>query len=443
MEAFPQRVSQSVVQCGLRPAYVSLAKVRQDAHTRVAKLGKQHDVLAAKLGNVALAWHSQKYTTCSLAVQVAGFLRGESGDASATKKTASKDAAKALLDALEQQESQLANMLSWSECGPPPFLARIWPLLVAYPLISMAVTHYVSSHWDSITTQIRQAGQTIRGLVVDWVWDPTMRMLDTLRAGRAERRLIISRDSLVADQESLERMVRSFGQDKLHLSGAELNESLARVRHGDLTGVMELYERDIRSPIRSMISGSLIRTVLIQVQKAKVDLEVALNGIDWLLHSQELLIGFVGLAPALGLVYVISRLLLRVLRAVIYGRSSVRAQQSQQAARLEAWDALRRIDALVHSDSHQTKSALHYGRLLLDIDCIRHAFQRLIAASTGNGAIAMHLTDEMHDDLSMLEVAGQDALLSTNENAWKHRRNTVDRLWRSWSWLLAMNRLTH
>jgi len=37
---------------------------------------------------------------------------------------------------------------------------------------------------------------------------------------------------------------------------------------------------------------------LIQIQKSKVDLELAMSGIDRLLKSQELLFGAVGIAPA-------------------------------------------------------------------------------------------------------------------------------------------------
>ena len=45
--------------------------------------------------------------------------------------------------------------------------------------------------------------------------------------------------------------------------------------------------------------GNLIRALLIQVQKTKVDVEIAMGGIDSLLKSQELLIGFISLTPGL------------------------------------------------------------------------------------------------------------------------------------------------
>lgn len=77
-----------------------------------------------------------------------------------------------------------------------------------------------------------------------------------------------------------------------------------QIRQGDLTPVMQIYEDDIRSPLKSVVGGTLLRTLLVQVQKAKVDIDQALAGIDKLLKSQELTFAFVGVAPAFSVVYV-------------------------------------------------------------------------------------------------------------------------------------------
>ena len=41
---------------------------------------------------------------------------------------------------------------------------------------------------------------------------------------------------------------------------------------------MQVYEEDIRTPIKSAIRGTLIRGILVQVQKAKVCLSLSLGG---------------------------------------------------------------------------------------------------------------------------------------------------------------------
>ena len=41
---------------------------------------------------------------------------------------------------------------------------------------------------------------------------------------------------------------------------------------------MQVYEEDIQTPIKSAIRGTLIRGILVQVQKAKVCLSLSLGG---------------------------------------------------------------------------------------------------------------------------------------------------------------------
>ncbi len=64
-----------------------------------------------------------------------------------------------------------------------------------------------------------------------------------------------------------------------------------KVREGDLTPVLRAYEQDLKRPVAGALTGNLIRTLLIQIQKTKVDVEVAVGGIDALLKSQELVFG--------------------------------------------------------------------------------------------------------------------------------------------------------
>lgn len=66
---------------------------------------------------------------------------------------------------------------------------------------------------------------------------------------------------------------------------------------------MSRYENEIRQPIKYLISGSLLRLILIQVQKGKVDGAVALSGIDKLLKSQQLVFGIVSMSPSLIILY--------------------------------------------------------------------------------------------------------------------------------------------
>lgn len=65
-------------------------------------------------------------------------------------------------------------------------------------------------------------------------------------------------------------MTLSLAKDKLNYTPEQMEALSQQLRLGDLTAVMQIYEDDIRSPLRSAVGGSLLRTLLVQVQKAKV-----------------------------------------------------------------------------------------------------------------------------------------------------------------------------
>eukprot|EP00026_Physarum_polycephalum_P004101 Phypoly_transcript_04118.p1 GENE.Phypoly_transcript_04118~~Phypoly_transcript_04118.p1 ORF type:complete len:572 (+),score=59.90 Phypoly_transcript_04118:161-1876(+) len=95
--------------------------------------------------------------------------------------------------------------------------------------------------------------------------------------------------SLKQDMESLGRMVADFAKDNnASLSESDLASLMQAAKEGDLAEVMKAYEQNIKSPIRNVVFGDLIRLVLIQVQKQKVDLEKAMEALDQLLRANEL-----------------------------------------------------------------------------------------------------------------------------------------------------------
>lgn len=68
-------------------------------------------------------------------------------------------------------------------------------------------------------------------------------------------------------------MATSLAREKLNYTAPQLTELSAQIRQGDLTPVLKIYENDIKSPVSSAVFGTLIRSLLIQVQKTKVKLK--------------------------------------------------------------------------------------------------------------------------------------------------------------------------
>lgn len=82
-------------------------------------------------------------------------------------------------------------------------------------------------------------------------------------------------------------MTLSLAKDKLSYSPAQLDDLSNKLRFGDLTPILQIYEEDIKRPVRSTVSGTLLRSAFIQVQKAKVRpfASVCIDQQVWLIAS--------------------------------------------------------------------------------------------------------------------------------------------------------------
>lgn len=191
-----------------------------------------------------------------------------------------------------------------SENGRPSRVVRYWLPSLALLVSSPTILYVLVKRRDSIIDWIQNLGITVRDFWFNWVIEPIRKVIGTIRHDTNSEIAIMSRDSLKADRESLERMVVEFTLDNPsvaigspNVTDLQIADIRAKVREGDVTPILKAYEKGLRRPLVGAVSGDLVRSLLIQVQKTKVDLEVAISGIDSLLKSQELLFGFVGLAP--------------------------------------------------------------------------------------------------------------------------------------------------
>lgn len=208
----------------------------------------------------------------------------------------------------EQRSTALAKGF-----GRPSLLIRYWPAGVLTLVFGGTILRILANRKAEIRQWIQEFGQTVVDFWANWIIDPVKKLIGTIRHDEASEVAIMSKDSLKADRESLERMVVDFAVDRPdNETGARYTESQiqvirSKVKEGDLTPVLKAYERDLRKPFIGTIRGDLVRALLIQVQKTKVDVEVAIGGIDSLLKSQELVFGLVGLTPGLLIAFATSR----------------------------------------------------------------------------------------------------------------------------------------
>jgi len=123
---------------------------------------------------------------------------------------------------------------------------------------------------------------------------------------------IVSMDEYEADRDSLSRMLSEFKRDasrkgkvpkisKMHATDGPTETTTATTDDSLLEGMevmMHCYENELKRPIKNLVAGDLMRSLLIQVQKMKVDTESAMLEIDQILKANELSISLVAAIPA-------------------------------------------------------------------------------------------------------------------------------------------------
>jgi nuclear control of ATPase protein 2 len=171
-----------------------------------------------------------------------------------------------------------------------------------------------------------------------------------------------------------------------------------------------------------------------------VDVDQALAGIDKLLKSQELTFAFVGVAPALSIVYIVGGKMGRLF-------ASRHGQMGGKRQRTVAWLAMRRIERLLitqpnthgqehhhahtqaeHQDTDGVTSTIPHltaGLLLLSVSSLRQYAETCLP-------LRSRLREGFLEDVGDLE----DPRLGREE-----KMRVVERMWRSWGRALGWERL--
>ena len=181
-----------------------------------------------------------------------------------------------------------------------------------------------------------------------------------------ERRLIVpavevladllspSKEHLMADPQSLrqaeatlEAMLTDWLRDRE--STLSPDEIAALAKKGDLTSVGETLAAETRKPLTGLISGNIVRALLIQLQASARDAQVALAAVDDLLAAQTVTIRALALVPALLLLVLLTKGV-KILFLALFSRSVKRTDdvKSEAAATLQE---MQRIALLARDDS--------------------------------------------------------------------------------------------
>ncbi|RKO86165.1 hypothetical protein BDK51DRAFT_39813 [Blyttiomyces helicus] len=187
-----------------------------------------------------------------------------------------KTEAETVTSALADLKETLSTVRS--SHGIPSALVRAWLPVTLAALAAWQLRSSIAFRWDAIIAFASNARETVVGFLREWVWRPVVDVYETVRHREARLALMGSK-SLGSDldrvetkaihktlrlnprhypnSQSLERMVIDFARDNGVTDAAHLSALAAQTQSGDLTIVLETYERAMKRPLKGIVSGML------------------------------------------------------------------------------------------------------------------------------------------------------------------------------------------
>ncbi|CCE61647.1 hypothetical protein TPHA_0A05730 [Tetrapisispora phaffii CBS 4417] len=248
----------------------------------------------------------------------------------------------------------------------PSILVRIWPVTL---LTLMYGPSSISSLWHNriVIADFIRANliEFVSGLLYNWIWQPLKQVWATVRHDENSSIAMMSQDTLPSELNSLNRMVVSLVSENSS-SNIDVDSLVSQVEHGDLTQFMEIYENQLENPVKNIVTGKLIRSLLVQVQKTKVDGSLVLDGVDKMLKSQQLVFGVLALSPAIAIVYFGS---VAACRLVKLGNiwSNI---QTYKLAMIQSLNSTERLISLMEDTEVGQKAYYEQGLLTVELNIL-------------------------------------------------------------------------
>ncbi|CAI9106063.1 OLC1v1005121C1 [Oldenlandia corymbosa var. corymbosa] len=176
-----------------------------------------------------------------------------------------------------------------------------------------------------IDNWIREAKDSTVGFWKDHVEQPLLSIRDELfETFRKRQKGVMEREEVQLTADSLHRMLLAFSEQT---KGQKIPQNASDQEMLEI--VMGRYEKELMHPIQNLLGGELVRALLIQVQKLKLDIETAMLELDQILRANEINFAILAALPAFGL----SLILLMLVRA--WFKQDTRAEGRGRVARIQ------------------------------------------------------------------------------------------------------------
>ncbi|KAI3461193.1 hypothetical protein Pfo_017856 [Paulownia fortunei] len=178
---------------------------------------------------------------------------------------------------------------------------------------------------SDIDNWIREARDSTITFWNDHVEQPILSIRDELfETFRKRQKGVMEREEVQLTSDSLHRMLLAFSEQTV---GKKFPENASDQEMLEI--VMTRYEKELMHPIQGLVGGELVRALLIQVQKLKLDIEEAMLELDQILRANEINFAILAALPA----FFISLILAMLVRA--WFKQDTRAEGRGRVARIQ------------------------------------------------------------------------------------------------------------
>ncbi|KAK1391043.1 Nuclear control of ATPase protein 2 [Heracleum sosnowskyi] len=174
-------------------------------------------------------------------------------------------------------------------------------------------------HW------IHEAKDSTVSFFSDHVEKPLLSIRDELfDTFRKRHKGVMELEEVQLTTHSLHRMLLAFSEQT---QGQKFPENASDQELLEI--MMARYEKELMHPIQNLLKGELVRAILIQIQKLKLDIETALLELDQILRANEINFAVLAALPA----FLLSLGILALIRAWL--KQDTRAEGRGRIARLQ------------------------------------------------------------------------------------------------------------
>ncbi|TPX58762.1 hypothetical protein SpCBS45565_g07910 [Spizellomyces sp. 'palustris'] len=315
--------------------------------------------------------------------------------------------------------------------GRPSRITRYWLPAATGAFLAYSIGSTLALRWDDVVDWVDNLRDTISSFFTEWIVKPLQNVYTTIRHKEAQL-AITSSESLNADLKALEKMVVEYARDHGVTDPLELTRIGEQAQHGDMSLVLQQYAEELKAPFKNALSGDLVRALLIQIQKAKVDGELAISALDKLLRSNELNFAFLAVMPSILLTWSLVSSSQRLWR----GSKEKNREKTYRLVR----GSLRNIDRLLNRANQQGRRVQPlphqaHGLLLCEVYLLRRCVPSIPRRE--------NYRQNFVEDLRELEGGANDTewtpnhefhLIPDSRERWTvtQRMETVKRMWRTY-----------